>query len=113
MIINITHRNDKVSDAVREKIEAWLEHSQQNFDIISSAQVTLDKKDREDHVEAILHAAGREIVAKAHGDNLYVALDALADKIDRQLEKLRDKQTHKKGGQRPAFAEPELEEAVV
>ncbi len=97
MIINITSRHDKVSPAVREKIESWLENSQSHFDIISSAQVTIDKKDRQEDVEAILHACGREVVAKASADNLYAALDAVADKIDRQLSKLRDKQTHKKG----------------
>ncbi len=97
MIINITNRHDKVSPAVRERIEAWLENSQERFDIISSAQVTLDKSAHQEDVEATLHAAGREINAKASAENLYAALDALADKIDRQLEKLRDKQTHKKG----------------
>ena len=31
MIINITNRHDKVSPAVRERIEAWLENSQERF----------------------------------------------------------------------------------
>jgi putative sigma-54 modulation protein len=97
MIINITNRHDKVSPAVRERIEAWLEHSQERFDIISSAQVTIDKNAHLEEVEATLHAGGREINAKASAENLYAALDALADKIDRQLEKVRDKQIHKKG----------------
>ncbi|RVU29558.1 MULTISPECIES: ribosome hibernation-promoting factor, HPF/YfiA family [Neptunomonas] len=97
MIINITNRHDKVSPAVREKIEAQLHHSQERYDIISSAQVTLDKHERSDQVEIILHAAGRELAAKATGENLYAALDAAVAKADRQLAKLREKQTHKKG----------------
>ena len=97
MIINITNRHDKVSPALREKIESWLEHSQERYDVISSAQVTLDKTDRLEEVEATLHAAGREINAKASDENLFSALDALAQKIDRQLAKLHDKQVQKKG----------------
>ena len=42
MIINITNRKNKVSDGVKEKIEAWLNDSQSRYDIITSAQVTLD-----------------------------------------------------------------------
>lgn len=106
MIINITNRqDDKVSPAVRSKIESWLEHSQSHYDMISSAQVTIAKDDRLDSVEAILHASGREVVAKASADNLYAALDSVADKIDRQLAKLRDKQTNKKGTQKPEINE--------
>jgi len=112
MIINITHRHDKVSPALREKIEGWLQHSQERFDMISSAQVTIDKADRLEEVEATLHAAGREINAKASAENLFAALDALASKIDRQLEKMRDKQTHKKGTQKHTSLIGEEDEAI-
>lgn len=97
MIINISNRQDKVSPAIRAKIESWLTHNQAHNDIISSVQVTLDKQGRQDRAEAILHAAGQEIVAHADGKNLYAALDALAAKIDRQLSKVRARQTHRKG----------------
>lgn len=97
MIINITNRNDKVSNGTKEKIEGWLQESQSRYDIITSAQVTLDKKDGHDEVEATIHAAGRDVFARATGDNLYAALNSLSDKIDRQLSKIRDKQQHKKG----------------
>jgi len=97
MIINITNRKNKVSDGVKEKIEAWLNDSQSRYDIITSAQVTLDKSDQHDEVEATIHAAGRDIFARATGSNLYAALDAMSDKVDRQLAKIREKQQHKKG----------------
>ncbi len=97
MIINVTHRQDKASPAVREKIESWLEHAQERFDMITSAQVTLSKHDHLDEVEAILHAGGKEVTAKAEGQNLYAALDAVSQKIDRQLDKMHGKMVHKKG----------------
>ena len=97
MIINITNRHDKVSPSVREKIESWLEQSQERYEVISSAQITLDKKDRLEEVEATVHVAGREINAKASDENLFSALDDMAHKIDRQLAKHHDKKISKKG----------------
>lgn len=97
MIINITNRKNKVSEGVKERIENWLEDRQARYDIITSAQVTLDKTEQHDEAEATIHAAGRDIFARATGPNMYAALDALGDKLDRQLSKIREKQLHKKG----------------
>lgn len=97
MIINITNRKNKVSEGVKERIESWLEDRQARYDIITSAQVTLDKTDQHDEAEATIHAAGRDIFARATGPNMYAALGALGDKLDRQLSKIREKQLHKKG----------------
>ena len=102
MNINITNRNDKVSDATREKIEGWLHESQKRYNVITSAQVTIEKSNgKEEVVEATVHATGKDLFAKASHENLYAALDALSSKIDKQLAKIRDMQTNKKGTVRP------------
>lgn len=101
MNIKITHRNAKVSDSVKEKVDDWLKSSQERYEVITSAHVILEKTDREDIAEATVHVAGKDIFAKAAADNLYAALDGLADKIDRQLDKIHQKQVTKKGSQRP------------
>lgn len=102
MNIKITHRNAKVSDSVKEKVEGWLNSSQERYEVITSAHVIIEKNDREDVAEATIHVAGKDIFAKASADNLYAALDAMADKIDRQLDKVHQKNVNKKGNQRPA-----------
>ena len=111
MIINITHRSEKVSPAVKEKIENWLNHSQQRYDIITSAQVTIDTSERGDDIEATLHTSCKEIYAKTHAANLFAAIDSLTDKIDRQLAKAKDKMNSKKGG--PRHLEVAAEEIPV
>ncbi|MEH6472549.1 MAG: ribosome-associated translation inhibitor RaiA [Halopseudomonas sp.] len=115
MKININNRQGKVSPAIQEKIEAWLETSQNRFGEISSALVIIEQSDRQDEIEATLHIKGKDVFAKATGENLYVAIDALSDKIDRQLVKIKDKLTNKKGTPKPAVAEDEesLEEEIV
>lgn len=117
MIVNITNRNDnKVSDSLRERIECWLENSQDRYETITSAQVTIAKSEREGEakVEATVHVAGNDVFAKAEGANLYAALDALEDKIDRQLDKIHQKHVSKKGVQKPeAVQDDEAEEEAV
>ncbi len=101
MNVKITHRNVKASDNIKERIESWLDSSQERYEVITSAHVILEKNEREDMAEATVHVAGKDIFAKASADNLYAALDALADKIDRQLDKVHQKNVNKKGVQRP------------
>lgn len=110
MNIKITHRNAKVSDSIKDKIEDWLNSSQEKYEVITSAHVILEKSDREDMAEATIHVAGKDIFAKASEDNLYAALDALSDKIDRQLDKIHQKNVSKKGVRRPSV---EIEEEAV
>ncbi|MDO6562174.1 ribosome-associated translation inhibitor RaiA [Amphritea sp. 1_MG-2023] len=106
MNINITNRNDKVSPALREKIEAWLEESQKRYNVITSAQVTIEKSNgKEAVVEATVHATGKDLFAKASEENLFAALDSMAQKIDKQLAKIRDIQTNKKGASVPVMAD--------
>jgi putative sigma-54 modulation protein len=42
-------------------------------------------------VEATLRMAGAELFAAAEDEDMYVAIDALSDKLDRQLEKHKGK----------------------
>ncbi|WP_210396211.1 ribosome hibernation-promoting factor, HPF/YfiA family [Motiliproteus sediminis] len=107
MNVSINNRHGKVSPAVQEKVEAWLQDCQERFGEISSAQVIMEQSERQDEVEATLHIKGKDVFAKASGDNLYVAFDAMSDKIDRQLSKIKDKLTHKKGTPKPAVMEDE------
>tara|TARA_R110001583_G_scaffold40725_1_gene129831 strand:+ start:992 stop:1339 length:348 start_codon:yes stop_codon:yes gene_type:complete len=107
MNIKINNRQGKVSPAIQAKIEAWLEASQDRFGEISTALVIIEPSEHQDEVEATLHIKGKDLFAKASGENLYVAIDALSDKIDRQLAKIKEKSTHKKGTPKPPVIEDE------
>ena len=63
MNIKITHRNGKVSDSVKDKVDSWLKCSQERYAIITSAHIILEKNDREDMAEATIHVAGKDIFA--------------------------------------------------
>ena len=49
-------------------------------------------------VERALHVAGAEVVANAEHEDMYAAIDLLADKLDRQLIKHKEKQLERLQG---------------
>lgn len=113
MNITINNRQGKVSPAIQEKIGVWLKASQDRFGEISSALVIIEQSERQDEIEATLHIKGKDVFAKATGENLYLAIDALTDKIDRQLIKIKQKMTIKKGASKPSVLIVEEEQQEV
>jgi len=55
-------------------------------------QVILTVEKLKQKVEATLQIPGGEVVANAEDKDMYAAIDALADKLDRQLKKHKEKQ---------------------
>ena len=51
-------------------------------------------------------------MSEASADNLFAALDSLSHKIDKQLAKVRDIQTNKKGSIKPAGEESVGDESL-
>ena len=50
-------------------------------------------------VEANIHVSGKEIHAACEGENLYAAIDELADRLDRQVVRHKEKlQVHRDAG---------------
>ena len=47
--------------------------------------------------EANLHTSGAELYADAASDNMYAAIDALVDKLDRQIVKHKEKRNDSRG----------------
>mgnify|MGYP001819656322 CR=1 FL=1 len=52
--------------------------------------------------EANMHVSGAEIYAEATHEDMYAALDALVDKLDRQLIKHKEKMKNHRGNKAPA-----------
>ena len=99
MQINITARHDtKATSAIKERILSKLRKYSQHYDHITNIQVTLDKNSKHDFAEATLHLeTGNEIFAKAQGPNMYSAIDALNEKIGKQIRRTKSKMLSHKG----------------
>lgn len=76
--------NDKLS-----RVDRLVENAATN------TQVTLSIEKLNHKAEATLRVAGHDIHADAVEENMYAAIDCLADKIDRQVKKHLEKQQDK------------------
>ncbi len=92
MQVKITGLHLEVTEALRDYIEEKLERLERHFDRIIDIQVTLQVEKLKQKAEATMHIAGREVIANAEHEDMYAAIDLLADKLDRQLIKHKEKQ---------------------
>ena len=92
MQVNISGHQLEVTEALRNYIDEKIARLSRHFDRITNVQVTMAVEKLKQKVEATLHVAGAEVVANAEHEDMYAAIDALADKLDRQLKKHKEKQ---------------------
>ena len=91
MQLNVSGHHVEVTDPLRDYVEAKFERLQRHFDQITNTQVTLIVEKMVQKAEATVHISGADIFAQAESDDMYAAIDALADKLDRQLIKHKEK----------------------
>ena len=96
MNLRINSRHLEVTPAIRNHLEGRLERIRKHFNhvIDASAFLMVDKakeKDLRQTAELTLHLKGKELFAEAHHQDLYQAMDAVIDKLDRQLLKHKER----------------------
>ncbi|HYQ37464.1 MAG TPA: ribosome-associated translation inhibitor RaiA [Pseudomonas sp.] len=91
MQVNISGQHLEVTDTLRDYINEKLERLARHFDKITNVQVIMQVEKLQQKIEATLHVAGGEVVANAEHEDMYAAIDLLADKLDRQLIKHKEK----------------------
>ncbi|EAQ98994.1 ribosome hibernation-promoting factor, HPF/YfiA family [Congregibacter litoralis] len=91
MQIVISGHHVEVTDALREYVEAKFERLQRHYSQISKSEVTLIVEKMVQTAEATVHIAGKDLFASADSEDMYAAIDALVDKLDRQLIKHKEK----------------------
>lgn len=91
MQINISGHHVEVTDSLRDYVNSKLERLNNHNDRITSTNVILSVDKLEQKAEATLHVSGKDIFADATDLDMYTAIDALTDKLDRQLIKHKEK----------------------
>lgn len=82
----------EVTPALQEYVESKLQRLDRHFDQPIEVRVQLGLRRPEHHAEATLTVPGKTLHADAGGENMYAAIDLLADKLDRQILKHKEKQ---------------------
>lgn len=99
MRLQVKAHRGHVSEQVRTYAEKRLAKLERRLYPGTLVEVTLERLNnrsiREDHVaEAVVHTKGPNIVAREEAETYEAALDRLVDKLERQIERYRDKRTH-------------------
>ena len=98
MQLNITGQHLELTDALRDYVSNKVTRLERHVDGITNVQVTLKVEKERQIAEATLHGAGADLHATAEAEDMYASIDALTDKIDRQLIKHKEKSQARKQG---------------
>jgi len=85
MNLKITGHHVSVTPALRTYVESKLERVVRHFDHVIDVSVILSVEKLLQRSEVTMHLRGKEIYVETTHDNMYAAIDALADKLDRAV----------------------------
>ena len=91
MNLTISGHHMDVTPAIRLHVEEKLVPIERHGDHITRIAVTLVVEKHLHKAEANLHVAGADLFASSESDDMYAAIDSLADKLDRQVIKHKEK----------------------
>jgi len=91
MQINISGHHVDVTPAIRDYCLTKLDKLSRHHDLITNTQVILSVEKLIQKAEARVHVNGKDVFADSESEDMYAAIDSLADKLDRQLLKHKEK----------------------
>ena len=94
--LTINSRDLEVTPAMRMHVENGMEKVRKHFDHVINATVffmidNATEKALRHTAELTIHLKGKELFAEAHNEDLYHAIDAVVSKLERQVEKHKEK----------------------
>lgn len=93
MQMNLTGHHVEITNALRSYVDTKLARIERHFDHVTDIHVILTVEKNRHKAEATLHVSGNRLYADSTEDDMYAAIDSLADKLDRQLLKHKEKLT--------------------
>ena len=91
MQMTISGHHLDITDPIREYVTNKLSKLERHYEQITSTTVLLTVEKLRQKAEATVHVSGAELFATAEHEDMYAAIDALADKLDRQIIKHKEK----------------------
>jgi ribosome hibernation promoting factor len=93
MQITISGRQVDITEPLRSYAEEKIGKIEKHFDHVTTSNIVLQVEKTRHLAEATIHAKGATLHANAEGEDMYAAIDTLADKLDRQVIKHKEKST--------------------
>ena len=98
MNLNLTGHHLDITPAIRDYVINKLERVTRHFDHVIDVNVVLSVDKLRQKITANLHIRGKDIHAECVEADMYAAIDALADKLDRQVLKHKEKRNGQRHG---------------
>ena len=102
MNLNVSGHHIEVTPAIRSSLQSKLERVIRHFDHVIDAHVILTVHKLRQKAEVTLHVRGKDLHCESEEEDLYAAIDLLADKLDRQVLRYKDRLNDKRIQSRPA-----------
>lgn len=93
MQMKLTGNHVEITPALRDYAQSKLSRIERHFDNMTTIHVILSVEKLRQKAEATVHVAGADLHADAVEEDMYAAIDALTDKIDRQVTRHKEKLT--------------------
>lgn len=91
MHIDISGQHVEVTEALKEYVLGKMQKIERHFDHVTDAHVVLQVEKQRQIAEATVHVSGSKLFAQAVDENMYAAIDALVDKLDKQVRRHKEK----------------------
>ena len=93
MQINLTGHHVDVTPELRKYVDRKFERVSRHFENVTNVRVILTVERQSHKAEAAVHVAGADLFANASHNDMYAAIDTLADRIDAQVRRHKEKLT--------------------
>ncbi len=91
MNLNLTGRHLEITPAIRQHVNDKLAKLKNHFDNVIDVNVVLSVDKLQQKAEGSVHLSGKDLFVECDDENLYVAIDNMIDKLDRQIIKHKEK----------------------
>jgi putative sigma-54 modulation protein len=101
MNLHITGHHVQVTPAIRDYVSSKMDRVTKHFDHVIDVNVIMSVAKLRQKVEATVHVRGRDIFCESTEEDMYAAIDALIDKLDRTIIKHKEKNLGHRHGDAP------------
>ena len=107
MNLHISGHHLEITPAIHDYVTGKLERVTRHFDNVIDVSVIFSVDKLKQKAEVTVHLSGKDVYVEAIEEDLYAAIDGLADKLDRQIQKHKQKVQDHHRGLKPNHAEAE------
>lgn len=93
MQTNLSGHHVEITPALRDYVASKLQRIERHLDSVTNVHVVLSVEKLRQKAEATIHVTGGNLHADAVDEDMYAAIDALVDKLDRQIKRHKEKLT--------------------